>query len=134
MKIFNSILSCIKSGNTVWEETTSGLGKERIKRIYKSLPSNSNDFKPRVIKPDMAKFPVCNFIILNYNSPQETSKEIYFGWGYYEGGANKEVFKSNNKELIDFFMGYHNSLRENEISYTYDDAYENSLGLQENNN
>jgi hypothetical protein len=109
----------LKEEKGLWEETVSQGGLSRIEEIRKQLGKLPQALKVRVIKHDKGMFPVCNFIILRYPRAVERSDEIFFGWGYFKGGANENVFWSDDQNIISFFSGYHRALRDDDISEAY---------------
>ena len=113
----NAIKKFLTEKKGKWEETVSKLGLDRVNEIKDELGKLPKDFQVMVIREDKGDFPVCNFIILEY--PQDKEKEIYFGWGYFKGNTDEQVFWSKDKELISFFKGYHKVLRGSEISESY---------------
>ena len=109
----------IKEDRGMWEETVSEFGFSRVKQIEDMIGQLPQTFKVRRIRKDKGVFPVCNFVILKYPHTSGRASEIYLGWGYFHGGANDNVFWSNQKELVSFFLAYHRALRTNEISVPY---------------
>lgn len=117
--ITKSFIDYLKEEKGLWEETVSQGGLSRIEEIRKQLGKLPQTLKVRVIKQDKGMFSVCNFIILRYPRAVERSDEIFFGWGYFKGGANENVFWSDDQNIISFFSGYHRVLRDDDISEAY---------------
>jgi hypothetical protein len=100
----------------LWEETVSRLGSQRVVDIEKEIGKLPPYFKVRVLREDKGVFPVCNFIVLRFPIATDRNDEIFFGWGYFKGGANESVFWSDDQNIVNFFLGYHRALREDDIS------------------
>lgn len=118
-RVEQAIVDFVKREDTVFEETCSNLGKERIERLAQKSKTLPNTYRGRVLKKDFDNLPACNFIILKRSKNDPIPEEIFFGWGYFRGASNESVFWSNDDHVIGFFTGYHKALRSNEISSAY---------------
>ncbi|WP_299671314.1 hypothetical protein [uncultured Roseobacter sp.] len=52
--------------------------------------------------------PTLNFILVDYG---RSEKEVIFGWSYASSMRNKELFRSQDAELVDLFQNYFNALQ-----------------------
>lgn len=118
--VSEAIINYLNKENGTWEETTSQLGCQRLVEIEKTFKGKLPDtFNARVIREEIKAFPVCNFIIIRFPKSAKRKDEIFFGWGYFKGGANESVFWSDDQSIIAFFLGYNKALRDNDISISY---------------
>ncbi len=132
MSVKRAMVQFLREEKGLWEETVSPLGRRRVVEIEKELGQLPEYFKVRVIKEDKGSFPVCNFIVLRYPRSLDRSDEIFFGWGYFRGSSNENVFWSDDPSLVSFFLGYHKALRDSEVSDVYTPADDNSSNVRLN--
>lgn len=113
-QITGAIVGLLMKRNTVWYEILSEEGKGRITKIAQNLNGklSARNYRACVISEKFKNFPVLNFVVLkNFDK----SQEVYFGWGFKSQRASDYVFWSNNPKIVDFFIRYHEELRQEPI-------------------
>ena len=110
-QITGAIVELLGKNKTVWYEILSEEGRGRLTEIAQKIKGNGsiNNYKACVIQEQFKGFPIINFVVLkNFDK----SQEAYFGWGFNSQRRSDSVFWSNNPKVVDFFIRYHEKLRE----------------------
>jgi hypothetical protein len=112
-KIQDLILKWINKDEGSWIETVSEYGFERLTELAPVLhnkPGKRNFFINKVASKDGSYFPICNYMILEFD---DEPPEIFFGWGFFaEQSSDADVFWSNDTHLVQYFKSYHEALRD----------------------
>lgn len=67
-----------------------------------------------------SRFPIVNFIILEYGISGDKDTEVFFGWGGHKHDRDGKVFSSTNVDLVSRFQKYFDMLCEKSLSNAFE--------------
>lgn len=99
----NAHVEAIKRG-VLWFDILSINNKSRAENIIKKC--GNTGYTHHYIPAEFKDFPFINMILIEHNQSSENSRELFYGWGTFQGIASGDVFRTTDPEIIALFEEY----------------------------
>lgn len=103
----------LEKPENIWRDIVGGPVNQFAKRMEGTEKSNIKGIYECYRLKN--RFPILNFIIIDYRINEDIISEVYFGWGGHKNEPYGHVISSNNRLAVDMFKNFFNTLCGNEI-------------------
>lgn len=112
-ELAKAMLLFLEKPESIWRDIVGGPVNQFAKRMEGMKKSNIKGIYECYRLKN--KFPILNFIIIDYRINEDIVSEVYFGWGGHRNELHGHVISSNNKLAVDMFKNFFNTLCSDEI-------------------